>query len=191
MKSAWKTMAVVVPLTIAAACTDAAKAPAETAMAAAGDAITSLKGDAARYAPDAVKSLEASYGTAKDSMANKDYQGALLFAKDIPAKAKEVLAKADANKAALAKAWTEAADGMNKLMHTAKNHLDTLSGAKKFPAGMDKATLAKAKIDLQSLERGWSAAVDQSKAGDLSGAIAKAKDLNSQGLQLLKAIGVK
>jgi hypothetical protein len=191
MRNVWKIMAVVVPLTIALACTDAAKAPAEAAMAAAGDAMNSLKGDAARYAPDAVKSLESSYGTAKDSLANKDYQGALLFAKDIPAKAKEALAKADATKTALAKAWNEAADGMNKTIHAAKSHLDMLSRSKNLPAGMDKTTLAKAKIDLESLQRGWSAAVDQSKAGDLNGAIAKAKDLSAQGLELLKAIGIK
>jgi hypothetical protein len=191
MRNVWKIMAVVVPLTIALACTDAAKAPAEAAMAAAGDAMNSLRGDAARYAPDAVKSLESSYGTAKDSLANKDYQGALLFAKDIPAKAKEALAKADATKTALAKAWNEAADGMNKTIHAAKSHLDMLSRSKNLPAGMDKTTLAKAKIDLESLQRGWSAAVDQSKAGDLNGAIAKAKDLSAQGLELLKAIGIK
>jgi hypothetical protein len=191
MRNVWKIMAVVVPLTIALACTDAAKAPAEAAMAAAGDAMNSLKGDAARYAPDAVKSLESSYGTAKDSLANKDYQGALLFAKDIPAKAREALAKADATKTALAKAWNEAADGMNKTIHAAKSHLDMLSRSKNLPAGMDKTTLAKAKIDLESLQRGWSAAVDQSKAGDLNGAIAKAKDLSAQGLELLKAIGIK
>jgi hypothetical protein len=135
MRNVWKIMAVVVPLTIALACTDAAKAPAEAAMAAAGDAMNSLKGDAARYAPDAVKSLESSYGTAKDSLANKDYQGALLFAKDIPAKAKEALAKADATKTALAKAWNEAADGMNKTIYAAKSHLDMLSRSKNLPAG--------------------------------------------------------
>ena len=108
MKNVWKTMAVVVPVAFLAACTDAAKAPAEAAMAAAGAAMDSLKGDAAKYAPAEVKKLESNYDVGKASMANKDYQGALTFTKDIPAKAKEVLAKADAAKAELAKAWKEA-----------------------------------------------------------------------------------
>ncbi len=190
MKNSWMAMAMVVPLALVAACTDETKAPAEAAMAAAGAAMDSLKGDAAKYAPDAVKSLEASYSVARDSMANKDYKGALTFARDIPAKAKDALARAAAAKDALAKAWSEASDGMTKTIHAAKTHLDTLSRAKKLPAGMDKATLTKAHADLESLEKGWTDAMEQYRSGDLSGAVAKAKELSAQGATLLKAIGL-
>jgi hypothetical protein len=190
MKPAWKTMAVVVPLAIVAACSDSNKAPAEAAMAAASAAMDSLKGDAAKYAPDAVKKLESSYSTAKDSMANKDYQGVLTFAKDIPAHAKDALAKAAAAKADLAKAWNEAGDGVAKLIDTARSRLDTLAGSKKLPAGMDKATLAKGQADLASLQADWAAAAEQYKAGDWSGAVAKAKELKERGLALHKAIGM-
>jgi hypothetical protein len=188
MKNVWKTMAVVVPLAFMAACTDTAKAPAEAAMAAAGAAMDSLKGDATKYASEDVKKLESVYGVAKDSMANKDYQGALTFTKDIPAKAKEALAKADAAKAELAKAWNEAGDSMTKTIEAAKHRL---SGSKKSPAGLDKATLAKAHADLTSLEAGWTAATEQYKSGDWSGAVAKAKDLNAKGQELLKSLGTK
>jgi hypothetical protein len=191
MTNAWKTMAVLVPMAFLAACTDDAKAPAEAAMTAAAAAMDSLKGDAAKYAPDAVKSLEESYGTARDSIANKDYKGALTFAKDIPAKAKDVLAKVDAAKGALARAWSEAGDGMTRTVAAAKSRLDVLSREKKLPAGMDQATLAKAKTDLASLEAGWAAAAEQYKAGDWSGAVAKAKDLNTRGLELLQAVGAQ
>ena len=186
--NSWKTMALVVPLALVAACTDAAKAPAEAAMAAAGAAMDSLKGDAAKYAPDEVKKLESSYGVAKASMANKDYQGVLTFTKDIPAKAKEALAKADAAKAELAKAWKEAGDSITRTIDAAKHQL---SGPKKPPAGLDKAALAKAHADLTSLEAGWTAATEQFKSGDWSGAVAKAKDLNAKGLELLKILGTK
>jgi len=191
MKNVWKTLLVVVPLTIVAACTDADKAPAEAALTAAGAAMDSLKGDATKYAPDAVKSLESSYSTAKEFMANQGYRGVVTFAKDIPAKAKEALAKAEVAKAALAKAWSEAGESMTKTFNTAKSHLHALANAKKLPAGVDKAALAKAHTDLASLEAGWAAATEQYKAGEWSGAVAKAKDLNAQGLQLLKAIGIK
>ena len=184
----WKTTVVVVSLALVAACTDSAKAPAEAAMAAAGAAMDSLKGDAAKYAPDEVKKLESSYGVAKASMANKDYQGALSFTKDIPTKAKEVLAKAEAAKAELSKAWKEAGDSINRTIEAAKHQL---SGAKKPPAGLDKAALAKAHADLTSIEAGWTAATEQYKSGDWSGAVAKAKDLNARGLELLRAIGAK
>jgi hypothetical protein len=184
----WKTMALVVPLALVAACTDAAKAPAEAAMTAAGAAMDSLKGDAAKYAPDEVKKLESTYDVAKASMANKDYQGALTFSKDIPAKAKEALAKADAAKAELTKAWKDAGDGIDRSIAAAKHRL---SGAKKPPAGLDKAALAKAHADLASIEAGWTAATEQFKSGDWMGAVAKAKDLNARGVELLKTLGTK
>jgi hypothetical protein len=188
MRSAWTTAAIVVPLVLVTACTDANKAPAEAAMAAAAAAMDSLKGDAAKYAPDAVKRLESSYSTAKDSLANKDYQGVLTFAKDIPAKAKEALASAEAVKAELAKAWKEAGDSVARTIEAAKHHL---SGSKKPTAGLDKAALAKAHAELSSLEAGWTAATEQYKSGDWSGAVAKAKDLNAKGQELLKSLGTK
>ncbi len=190
MTHAWKTMAAVVSLAIVTGCTDSNKAPAEAAMAAASAAMDSLKGDAAKYAPDAVKRLESSYSTAKDSLANKDYQGVLTFAKDIPAKAKDALAQAAAAKAELAKAWSEAGDRMAKVIDSAKSRLDALAGSKKLPAGMDKATLDSWQANLASLQADWTAAAEQYKAGDWGGAVAKAKELNDRGLALHKSIGL-
>jgi hypothetical protein len=191
MKNVWKTMAVVVPLALVAACTDAAKAPAEAAMAAASAAMDSLKGDAAKYAPDAVKSVESAYATAKDSMANKDYQGALTFAKDIPAKVKDALAKAAAAKDALVKAWDDASGSITKMIDAAKSRLDILAQSKKLPAGMDKATLANAQTGLTSLQSGLASATEQFKSGDMAGAIAKASAMKTQGLDLLKSLGMQ
>lgn len=186
--TSWKTMAVMVSLALVAACSDSAKAPAETAMAAAGSAMDSLKGDAARYAPDEVKKLESNFDVGKASMANKDYQGALTFTKDIPAKAKEALAKAEAVKAELAMTWKETGESITRTIDAAKH---ALSGAKKPPAGLDKVALAKAHADLKSIEAGWSAATEQFKSGDWSGAVTKAKELNAKGLELLTALGTK
>ena len=56
---------------------------------------------------------------------------------------------------------------------------------------MNKATLVKAQTDLASLQGGLAAATEQYKTGDWSGAIAKVKDLNVQGMELLKTIGLK
>jgi len=191
MTKTWRILAAVSPFALLAACTDAAKAPAEAAMAAASTAVESLKGDAAKFAPEAVKAVEASYSTAKDLIAKQDYKGALAAAQDIPARAKEAMAKATATKDALVKAWSEAGESLTKMMEAAKSRLDILAQSKKLPAGMDKAALAKAQTDFASLQGGLAAAKEQYKAGDWSGAIAKAKDLNAQGMDLLKAIGLR
>jgi hypothetical protein len=191
MTKTWKMMAAAVPFVFAVACTDAAKAPAEAAMTAAGAAVDSLKGDATRFAPSAVKAVEASYASAKDLIAKQDYKGALAMAGDIPAKAKEALAQAAAAKDALLKAWADAGGSIPKMLEAAKSRLDILAQAKKLPAGMDKAALAKAQGGLASLQSGWTAASEQFKAGDWSGAIARAKDLKVQGMDLLKSIGLQ
>jgi hypothetical protein len=191
MTKTWRILAAVIPFALLAACTDAAKVPAEAAMAAASTAVESLKGDAAKFAPEAVKAVEASYATAKDLIAKQDYKGALAAAQDIPTKAKEAIAKATATKDTLVKAWNEAGGSLTKMMEAAKSRLDILAQSKKLPAGMDKAALAKAQTDFASLQGGLAAAKEQYKAGDWSGAIAKAKDLNAQGMDLLKAIGLR
>lgn len=189
MTKNWKMLAAVVPFAMVVGCTDAAKVPAEAAMAAASAAVESLKGDAAKFAPEAVKSVESAYSVAEASMANKNYQTVITFAKDIPAKAKEALAAAAAKKEALSKAWNDASESMTKLMHEAKSRLDALGHAKKLPAGMDKAALAKAHAGLTSLQSGWASASEQYKSGDWSGAIAKANELKAQGMELLHSIG--
>lgn len=188
MVNNWKWMALAAPLALVAACTDGARAPAEAALAAAGAAIDSLKGDAARYAPDEVKKLESLYDVAKASMANKDYQGVLNFAKDIPAKAREALARADTVKSGLAKDWKEAGDDVARTIEVAKQRLDAHG---KAPAGMGKAALATAQADLAAIEAGWTAATEQYKAGDWSGAVARAKDLSAKGKELLHSLGTK
>jgi hypothetical protein len=160
-------------------------------MTAAGAAVDSLKGEAAKFAPDAVKAVEASYASAKDLIAKQDYKGALAAAQGIPAQAKDALAKAVANKDALVKAWNDAGGSVTKMMEAAKSRLDILAQSKKLPQGMDKAALAKAQTAYASLQSGWAAATEQYKAGDWSGAIAKAKDLKAQGMELLKSLGLQ
>jgi hypothetical protein len=184
-------MALLVPLALVAACTDAAKAPAEAAMAAAGTAVDSLKGEAVKYAPDAVKGVEAAYASAKDAIAKQDYKGALAAAQGIPEKAKEALAKAAQNQQALVTAWNEAGGAVTKMLEAARSRLDVLAQSKKLPAGLDKAALAKAQASYADLQSGLSAAAEQVKAGDYAGAMNKTAALKAQGMDLLKSIGVQ
>ncbi len=188
MRNTWKWMALVAPLALAAACTDGARAPAEAALAAAGAAIDSLKGDALKYAPEEVKKLESIYDVAKAAMANKDYQGVLTFTKDIPVKAREALAKVDTVKAELAKAWKEAGGDVTRAIEVARQQL---GNARKPSPGWTKATLGKAQGELAALEAGWTAASNQYASGDLTGAVARAKDLSAQGRELLRSLGTK
>ena len=188
MTNGWKTVALVVPAVLVAACADGDRVPAEAAMKAASAAMESLKGDAARYAPEEVKALESMYGVARASLANKDYQGVISFTRDIPTKARQALAKAEAAKAELAKAWKEAGDGVVKAMDAAKHRL---AGSEKHAPGMDKAAVARARAELASMEAGWADATAQYQSGDLNGAVARASELDARGHALLATLGAR
>jgi hypothetical protein len=176
MQKMLKLAVAVIPFALFVGCTDAAKAPAEAAMAAAGTAVDSLKGEAEKYAPDAVKSVQASYASAKDLIT-------------IPGKAKAALAAAAAKKDALVKSWGELAAGVPELVNNLKARIASLSSAKKLPKGMDKAVIAKAKEGVAAIESGWQGLADQVKGGNYDAAIAKGKELKAQGQAIWQSIG--
>jgi len=179
----------VVPFLLAVACTDAAKAPAEAAMAAASSAVDSLKGEAEKYAPDAVKSVQASFASAKDLITKQDYKGALAAAGEIPGKARAALAAAAAKKDALLKSWSELAAGVPEMVNNLKARIASLSSAKKLPKGIDKAVIAKANEGVAAIESGWQGLADQVKGGNYDAAIAKGKELKAQAQAILASIG--
>ena len=181
----------VIPFALSLACTDAAKAPAEAAMAAAGTAVESLQGEAARYAPEAVKAAQASYASAKELVAKQDYKGALTAAGDVTTKVKAALAAAAAKKDELVKASVEIAASVQKTLADLKAKVASLMSAKKLPAGMDKAVLARANEGVAAIESGWQKLSEQVKSGDFTGAIAKGTELKTQAEDILASIGGK
>jgi hypothetical protein len=179
----------VVPFALVVACTDAAKAPAEAAMAAAGSAVESLQGEAAKFAPDAVKAAQASYAAAKDLVAKQDYKGAMAAAGDVTAKVKAALAAAAAKKDELVKACVEITATVSQTITDLKTRIATLSGEKKLPKGVDKAVLAKANEGLAAIESGWKDVSQKVKGGAYADAIAGSKALKTQAEDILKSLG--
>jgi hypothetical protein len=180
-----------VPFALSVACTDAAKAPAEAAMAAAGSAVESLQGEAAKYAPDAVKAAQASFASAKELVAKQDYTGALAAAGDVSSRVKVALAAAAAKKDELVKASAGIAAGVQQTLADLKAKVAALMSAKKLPAGVDKAVLAKANEGVAAIESGWQKLSEQVKTGDYTGAIAKGKELKTQAEDILTSLGGK
>lgn len=178
------------PFLLALACTDPSKVPAEAALQAAESAVATLGEVAAKYVPDQTQALQQSLADAKALLAKKDYKGALAAASAIPAKAKEVLAAANAKKDELVKSWGELSGSLPQLLTALKSRLDILSQAKKLPQGMDKGTLEQAKQGLAAVETGFGAAQEQAKSGDLSAAIAKGTELKAKGMEIMKSIGM-
>lgn len=183
-------LAALVPFALSVACTDAAKAPAEAAMAAAQSAVGDLKEEVLKLAPEQCKAAQEALASAKALVAKEDYKGALAAAQEVPGKVKAAVAAAAAKKDELVNAWRAASADLPKMIDAIKSRVGILAQARKLPAGMDKAVVAKAQEGVAAMEAGFAKAADQVKGGGFADAIASAKDLKAKGLDIMRSIGL-
>ena len=194
MGSRWRRTAVGITAAIAGlvlvACESADKAPAAAAITTAQTAIDAVKGEAAKYVPDQVKSVEDALAAAKANFEKKDFKAALTGAQDAAAKAKDLGAAATAKKAELTKAWEEVSSGVPQMAAAIKSRVDILSQSKKLPAGLDKAKLDGAKADLAALNQSWTEASEAFKSGNVTDAVAKARAAKDKAVEAMTALNM-
>jgi hypothetical protein len=171
--------------TLLTACGGGDKGPAETALKAAEAAIDSAKGEASKYMPDQVKSLESALSSAREKLSKGDYKAVLSEAPALTSKAQEVASAAAAKKAELTKSWEGLSSGMPRVVEAIKSRVDILSQSKKLPAGMSAETLAQAKAGLSEITQQWTAATEASKGGNLMDAVAKASSVKVKAAEVL------
>jgi predicted nucleic acid-binding Zn-ribbon protein len=189
LSNLWKLLAALAVAVSLAACSSS-KAPAEAAMKAAEEAVAQAKSAAAKFAPDQVASLDSALASAKDKFTKGDYKAALADAQAIPAKAKDVLAAAEAKKAELTKQWTDLSEGLPKMVDAIKSRVDILSQAKKLPANVTADALNTAKTNLAEVTDGWTKAQESFKAGDVGAAVASASGLKDKAVKALEALNM-
>jgi colicin import membrane protein len=185
------------PLLFLAACTDAAKAPAEAALKAGEAAVATLTEEASKLAPAQVQAAKDALASAKALAAKQDYKAALAAAGEIPVKVKEAVAAVQAKKeeaakalAAAQKAFADATAALPGQLAAIKARLASLSKAKALPKGVTKATLGQAKTAYAALEDGM-AKVKAKAETDLAGATADAGALAKKAADLAKQLKMK
>ena len=171
--------------TLLAACGGGDKGPAETAFKAAEAAIDSAKGEASKYMPDQMKSLESALSSVREKLSKGDYKAVLSEAPALTSKAQEIASAAAAKKAELTKSWEGLSSGMPTVVEAIKSRVDILSQSKKLPAGMSAETLAQAKAGLSEITQQWTAATEASKGGNLMDAVAKASSVKVKAAEVL------
>lgn len=170
---------------LVAACGSADKGPAETALKAAEEAINSAKGEASKYVPDQVSSLDSALAATREKLSKGDYKAVLSEAPALTSKAQEIASAAAAKKAELTKSWEGLSSGMPRVVEAIKSRVDILSQSKKLPAGMSAETLAQAKAGLSEITQQWTAATEASKGGNLMDAVAKASSVKVKAAEVL------
>ena len=191
MKMKWLTRMLLAVFVLFLAACASEKGPAEQAIKAAEEALNAAKGEAMKYIPDQVKSVEDALKGAKDTFAKGDYKAALAAAKDLPQKAKDLAAAAAAKKAELTKAWEEMSAGLPKMVEAIKSRVDILSKSRKLPANLDKAKFEGAKAGLEEITKTWADAEGAQKAGNLADALAKAKTVKEKATEIMTTLGMQ
>jgi len=166
------------------------KGPAEVAIKAAEEAVNAVKGEAAKYVPDQVKSLEGALAAVKDKFAKEDYKAAIPEATALTAKAKEVAEAAKAKKEELTKSWTDLSGGVPKMVEAVQSRVDMLSKSKKLPANLTAEKFAEAKSALAAAKEEWAKAGESFKTGNAAEAVSMANAVKEKAAKAMELLGM-
>jgi hypothetical protein len=164
------------------------KGPAEAALKAADEAIAKVAPLAEKFVPDQFKALTDAAAAAKASFDKGDYAAALAAAKDLPAKADEVLAAATAKKDELTGLWKGLADALPAKVAGLTEKVTAIGALKKLPKGIDAKGLDAAKTELAGITGLWTKATEAFGAGELQGALQSGNDVKARAEALTKTL---
>jgi hypothetical protein len=178
----------------ASACTNY-KEPAQQAIAQAETALDAIAVDAQKFLPDKYKEVQDAIDAAKATFAKNDYKNALAQAKDLPAKVAALATDVAAAKQAAIATWTDEWNSLSadlpNMVNAIQSRVDTLSKSKKLPKNIDQATFEAAKTGLDDMKSTWNAASQSFNSGNVEDAVAKAKQVQEKGTEIMAQLGMK
>ena len=179
---------------LASACTNY-KEPAQTAISQAETALDAISVDAQKYLPDKYQETQAAIDAAKATFSKGDYKNALAAAKELPtqvsALATEVAAAKQSAIASLTESWNSLSSDLPNMVNAIQSRVDMLSKSKKLPKNIDQASFDAAKTGLDDMKSTWSAATQSFNSGNVEDAVAKAKQVQQKGTEVMGLLGMK
>jgi hypothetical protein len=174
------------------------RAPANKALDSIEASLKDVRDDAARYAPDGLKGVEAQFKRLKESYEAKEYDNVLAGTPALEkavASLKEAVSSGKAQRnAAVAAAKTEW-EGLNaevpKLVDTIQARVDTLAKGKRLPFGINKDEFEGAKSAFESMKETWKDATAQAEQGDPVEATTKGKTAKGMGEAIKDQLKIK
>ena len=174
------------------------RAPATKALESVEKSLSAVKDDAARYAPEGLKSVEAQYDRLKASLDMKEYDNVLAGA---PQLEKAVASLEDAVAASKAQAhaataaakseWASLSTEVPKLVDSIQTRVDELSSKKHLPWGVSKDEFEGAKTGLDSMKSTWVEASKDYKNGKQPEAVEKARSVKQMAEQIREQLKIK
>lgn len=173
------------------------KEPATKALASAEASLAAVKDDAAKLAPEALASVESTLSGLKDNLAKGDYKAVLAGAPALTAAVSSLSdtvatkkAELEAAVAAATTEWNSLSADVPAMVEAIQSRVDILSKSKKLPKNLDQAAFDAAKSGLDSMKANWAEATAAFSLGDAVAAADKAKQVKSQGAEVLKLLGM-
>lgn len=172
------------------ACGDGGKAAAETAMSALETAYNAVKEDGAKYVPDQAKGIDDAMTAVKDTLAKGEFTKALTDVQGLSAEVTELAPAIAAKKAELTKAWERLSAGMPGVVEGLQKQVETLTKARRLPAGVTKEALDAAKTAVPALSSSWEEAAAAFKSANLTDALAKAQSVKAKAVDVMTSLGM-
>jgi hypothetical protein len=174
------------------------QAPAKKALESIETSLADVRADAAKYAPEGLKGVDAQLERLKTSLEAKEYDNVLAGTPQLEkavATLKEAVASGKAQaRSALAAAKTEW-EGLSaevpRMVDTIQARVDELSKKKRLPLGVSKEEFEGAKSGLDSMKSLWAEAKTEYNKGDASDAVGKAKTVKGMAQEVRERLGIK
>jgi hypothetical protein len=171
------------------------KDPAQEAITAAENALAAVYEDAQKYVPERYAEVKGRLEQARAAFNEERYADAITAVKDVPLQAEELAKEAVEAKqkaiAALNADWVRLSGSLPGLMDGIGARLGELGKMRRLPKGMDRQLLDEANAAFGSAQSAWDEAGAAFNAGDLEGAVGKARDVEGMAQDLVTRLGMQ
>lgn len=151
--------------------------PANNAVTQADAALSPMRDDASKFAPDELKAADATLAKMKEDLAKEDYKAVVgavpQFNNDVKA-LQETLVQRQTLAAAAQNEWDTLNAEVPKAVEAIQVRVDSLKGAK-LPKEISKENYEAAKTELETVKATWTEATAAATAGDTATAADKGR----------------
>ncbi len=159
------------------------KDPAANAVTQAEAAVAELRVDGAKFAPDELKTTEATLAKMKANLAKQDYKDVVAdvpqFNKEV-ATLKETLVGRQTQVIAATREWESLNAEVPKAVEEIQVRVDSLASSPKLPKEVDKHEFEAAKASLETMKTDWAAATAAFSEGNATEAADKARGVQNK-----------
>lgn len=168
------------------------KQPATNAVTQAENAISPLRNDASRFAPDELKAADATLARMKSELADSDYKGVIAEVPKFNAQMK-TLQESVVSKQAVAAAAQNEWDTLNaevpKAVEAIQVRVASLSGSR-LPKEVTQENFEAAKTDLEAIKATWAEASAAATAGNTIEAADKGRTVATKADEIKNELGM-